>query len=196
MALRRPGHGLRPQSHGMTLTGWAELRLPCGIVLRPASGRDRGFAERLYLDTMRPLLQRLEAWDEDATLAHFRAVYEPKQVRLIENQRVQVGYLQVAETEAALTILQIHLRAEARGRGIGHAIIGTLLVYAGKCGKDVLLSVVRHNRAITLYRRLGFAVVAEDALRLHMRWQPAREGHLEPPLPSDPTAGQFTESDW
>jgi ribosomal protein S18 acetylase RimI-like enzyme len=131
---------------------------------------------------MRPLLERLEAWDKAATIAHFRAGFASNQVRLIEKQGVRVGYLQVVETDETLTLLQIHLLAGARRRGIGSAVLGALLAYAGRCGKDVLLSVVRHNRAITLYRSLRFDVVAEDALRLHMRWQPDRGRQPKPPL--------------
>lgn len=174
----------------MTPADWAGLRLPPGIELRPAADGASDFAERLYLGSMRPLLQQLDAWDEREMVAHFRAGFAPGQVRVISSEGVDVGYLQVVDGDEALTILQIHLLAAARGRGLGSAIIRSLLAHAGARGKDVLLSVVRHNPAIALYHRLGFEVVAEDPIRLHMRWRSPAARVSSAPIPPERPASQ------
>lgn len=179
-----------PNGHDAAAPDWANLRSAPGIEFLPPSGKDREFAQQLYMETMRPLLQRLDAWDEREMVAHFRAGFVPEQMRLIHFNGVPIGYLQVAEADDALTLLQIHLLAGARGRGIGTAIIRALLDYAERGGKEVLLSVVRHNPAIALYRRLGFAVVTEDPVRLHMRrWPPPARGDGRPIGP-EPTASR------
>jgi ribosomal protein S18 acetylase RimI-like enzyme len=47
-------------------------------------------------------------------------------------------------------------------------LIKDLLREARAKGKPVSLSVVRHNPAQRLYERLGFKVIGEDEIKLHM----------------------------
>lgn len=168
----------------MTPSRWAGLGLPRRIRLRPASAETTRFAQELYVATMRPLLQRFDAWQDEAMLAHFRGGYVPEQVRVIEVDGVDSGYVQVLEGADALTILQLHLLPKARRRGTGSALIRAVLAYARRRRKPVLLSVVRHNPAIALYRRLGFEVASEDRLRLHMRWQQVRPAQAPDLIPA------------
>jgi ribosomal protein S18 acetylase RimI-like enzyme len=166
----------------MSPGSWARLHLPGHVLLVEADEASRPFAERLYFDTMRPLLERLEAWDEPGMIAHFRAGFVPAQVRLICVGQTRVGYLQVEEADRVLIIFQAHLVPAARNRGTGTAIFRALLNHAAIQSKDVLLSVLRNNPVIALYRRLGFDVEAEDEIRLHMRWraiQPPAAAALE-----------------
>ena len=155
----------------MTAAGWQGAALPPGVRLRPATDDTVDFAEALYVASMQPLLERLDAWNDQVMLAHFRAGYAPEQVWVIELEHAAVGYLQLLDAQDALTILQLHLVPRARRLGIGSALIGAVLAHARARRKPVHLSVVRHNPAIALYRRFGFEVVQKDRLRLHMRWR-------------------------
>ena len=65
-------------------------------------------------------------------------------------------------------------------RGIGAALIRSLLDEASVAGKRVHLDVLRANPARRLYERLGFRVVAEDTHSYLMRFDPG----LMPPLPA------------
>ena len=140
--------------------------------LRPARKRDYAYAEKLYVETMKPLLSRLDAWDEADLLARFRSDYRPDEIRIITVGGRDVGFLHVEEKHGEISLAQIHIEAPYRSRGIGTTLIKDLLREAGAKSKPVSLSVVKHNPAQTLYERLGFKVIGDDETKLHMRWMP------------------------
>lgn len=139
------------------------------VDLRPATKEDYAFAERLYVETMRPLLQRLDAWDEADVLGRFRESFDVIQVRIVRFAETDVGFMQTSETAAEINLDQIHLRRGYRCRGIGSRLIGDLQSAAVAKKKALSLAVVRGNRALVLYQRLGFIVVGEDATKLYLR---------------------------
>lgn len=145
------------------------MRRSLPIGLRPATERDYAFAERLYVETMRPLLQRLEAWDEAEALGRFKASFEVGDTQIIRVAGADVGFVQTSETDAEINLDQIHLQDGYRAKGIGSKLIRDLLRTAAARDKAVCLAVVHGNPAVDLYRRLGFKVIAEDATKLYMR---------------------------
>ncbi len=140
--------------------------------LRPARMSDYGFVQSLYLETMRPLLVKLGAWDQDDVIARFKQHLRVKEVQIIAVNGEDGGFLQVVESEANITLAQIHLRAAFRRLGIGTRLILELLDRARASRRPVLLSVVRNNPAFALYQRLGFSISGEDETKFHMRWLP------------------------
>jgi ribosomal protein S18 acetylase RimI-like enzyme len=139
--------------------------------LRPAHERDYAYTESLYVQTMKPLLSRLDAWDEADVLAKFRSEYRPDEIRIITVGGGDVGFLHVEKKDGGISLAQIHIEAPYRSRGIGTMLIKDLLRDARAKSKPVSLSVVKHNPAQTLYERLGFKVAGEDETKLHMRWE-------------------------
>jgi ribosomal protein S18 acetylase RimI-like enzyme len=139
------------------------------VELRPATEQDYAFAERLYVETMRPLLQNLEAWDEADVLGRFKASFDVAQVQIIRVDGTDAGFMQTSEMEAEINLDQIHLEKGYRSRGIGSRLIGDLLCTAAARDKDLSLAVVHGNRALALYQHLGFQIVGKDATKLYMR---------------------------
>jgi ribosomal protein S18 acetylase RimI-like enzyme len=78
--------------------------------------------------------------------------------------------MQISEPDERLHLHQLHIVAGFRNRGIGTHLIHALLNRARGLGRSVGLNVIRGNRALSLYRQLGFRVVGGDAERLYMRW--------------------------
>jgi ribosomal protein S18 acetylase RimI-like enzyme len=140
--------------------------------LRRARRSDYGFVERLYLDSMQPLLTQLDSWDESEVVSRFKRGLKLRETQIIGVDGHDIGFLQVSEDQDAVTLLQIHIDSAFRCRCIGTRLVQALLCDAAGKGKPVLLSVVRGNRAGALYERLGFLVASEDATKLHMRWMP------------------------
>jgi ribosomal protein S18 acetylase RimI-like enzyme len=140
---------------------------------------DYDLVESLYLETMRPLLKKLDAWDQDNVIARFRQHLRLEEVQIIEVKGDDMGFFQVIESSEHLTLAQLHLRAAFRRRGIGTRLILELLERARASHRPVLLSVVRNNPALALYQRLGFTVIGEDDTKFHMRWlPPGRTGRI------------------
>jgi len=143
---------------------------PPDFTLRSGAEADFPFARCLYLGSMKPLLMALDAWNEDEIEAAFRSYYIPEEVRIIMQGGADVGWIQVSRTDCDYCLDQLHLLEEVRGQGIGTALILATIEDATAENKDVTLSLVKGNRAIRLYRRLGFRREAEDSTKIHKRF--------------------------
>ena len=161
--------------------GWSQVIASHAEVspfnLRRARRSDYGFVERLYLNTMQPLLTELSSWDKSEVVSRFKRSLKLRETQIIGVDGQDIGFLQISEDQYAVTLVQIHIKSAFRCHGIGTRLVMGLLCDAAAKGKPVLLSVVRGNRARVLYERLGFLIGGEDATKLHMRWMP-------PPLAS------------
>jgi ribosomal protein S18 acetylase RimI-like enzyme len=82
----------------------------------------------------------------------------------------------VAEGTDAICLVDIALLPPFRGRGIGRQLIAELLERGARAGQAVRLSVARGNRAMGLYRRLGFLEVADDDGGVHVTMEKPSDG--------------------
>ncbi|MGF1552983.1 MAG: GNAT family N-acetyltransferase [Paracoccaceae bacterium] len=157
---------------------------PAAFALRPAGEADRAFCRALYLASVEPLLRALGAWDAAQAEANFSAYFAPVEIRIVVRDGSPIGYVQVSETKDALHLDQIHLDEAYRGRGIGGALIRRTIEGAARRGKPLLLEMIRGNRALSLYERLGFAHAGGDRTKLRLRLVPgAAEGSSRPEPP-------------
>ena len=138
--------------------------------LREAHKNDYCFAKRLYIQTMKPLMMKLGAWDEAAVIAKFNDYYKLGEVQIISIDGNDAGWLQISESKQELELAQIHIEQAFCCQGIGTKLIQKLMNEAQSKGKSVCLSVVRGNRALSLYRRFQFKIIGDDKHKIHMRW--------------------------
>jgi len=130
------------------------------------------------LSTTEEVLGGTDRWDEKWFRVRFRAVYRRRQSWILcDGDRDgdgadAVGWLQVADGPNRVTLDQLHLLPAYRGRGIGGGLLRELQHQARRQAKSVVLWVLKGNRAKSLYERLGFVVIRQDAYRLCMRWRP------------------------
>jgi ribosomal protein S18 acetylase RimI-like enzyme len=74
-----------------------------------------------------------------------------------------------------VTVLDIALLPEWRGRGIGTALMRAVCEETAAAGKAVSVAVEKFNRAQTLYRRLGFRETQDEGIYWFMEWRQAAE---------------------
>lgn len=142
--------------------------------LRTARPEEFDFAAEIYIAAMRPLMQQLNAWDEPMRRAAIRRSFKAADSRIISRDGADIGWIQVTERDADYHLTQIQIIEEYCGLGIGSDIINGLLDRAAREGKTVSLSAVRVNRAIELYKRMGFQVIDPQASPIiDMVWTPA-----------------------
>lgn len=142
--------------------------------LRPARPEEFDFAAEIYIAAMRPLMQQLNAWDEPMRRAAIRRSFKAADARIISRDGADIGWIQVTERDADYHLTQIQIIEDYCGLGIGSDIIKGLLDRAAREGKTVSLSAVRVNRAIELYKRMGFQVINPEASPIiDMVWTPA-----------------------
>jgi GNAT superfamily N-acetyltransferase len=142
------------------------------FTLRPAACDDLAFASGIYLETMRYVTDRLPDFDEATHMAGFADRFRPEEVRIVVQDGKDVGWLQVSETDDEIFLKQVFLQPESQGRGIGSGLVMDLIERGRRVGKPVRLGVVKINRAVRLYERLGFGIVSEDHLKFYMERSP------------------------
>ena len=163
------------------------------ITLRPTAAADERFLYELYASTRAEELAPL-GWDA-AQLATFLKMQFAAQTRsyrrefpdaafdLILVDEQPAGQLYVDRQLAELRIVDIALLPEFRNAGVGTHLLRGLQADVARSGGAIRLHVDRSNRALDLYTRLGFQVVADSGVYVQMVWQPsaATAGGPAPP---------------
>ncbi|MET1077873.1 MAG: GNAT family N-acetyltransferase [Pseudomonas sp.] len=149
------------------------------LTFRPITAADQAFLQSLYASA-RAAEMAASGWPA-ATIAAFLAQQFSLQHRyyqehfadgefwLIERAGQAMGRLYLFWGETTLQLIDITLLPEHRGAGLGTALLGELLARADAQGLAVGLHVERHNPALRLYLRLGFAAVAQGDIYLELR---------------------------
>jgi ribosomal protein S18 acetylase RimI-like enzyme len=81
------------------------------------------------------------------------------------------GRLYVDRRPGDLRIVDIALLPEFRGRGVGARLLADLQRQAAAEGRVVSIHVEMHNRAASLYERLGFTVAEDLGVYRRMEWR-------------------------
>jgi len=145
-----------------------------GISWRAMTDGDLPFVAALFATTRAHLVQ--PGWPRAMQAAfleqqhrmqhlHFRGAWPDAEWLLIERGGAPIGRLYLAEQDGHLLIVDISLLPEARGAGLGTAILKDVL--AGEA-RPVELTVEPFNPARRLYDRLGFEAVEESAAYVRM----------------------------
>ncbi len=137
--------------------------------LRDYESRDFDFARSLYFETMRPAIESVFGWDEARQIESFNSWFKPEEVRVITVDGLDAGWIQQRLDREALFLGSIYIVPTMQGRGVGTHVIQNLVDHARSQSKAVTLSVMKNNRAIALYKRLGFRITHEDEYKFYMR---------------------------
>jgi ribosomal protein S18 acetylase RimI-like enzyme len=132
--------------------------------LRPVTGDDRAFLLELYASTREPALAQVPGLIEqqfDAQDAHYRRGYPGAALDVVEVEGERAGRLYVHRSESEIRIMDIALMPAFRGRGIGTALLRSLIAEAEASGRTLSVHVEAANPARSLYGRLGFRAVGE-----------------------------------
>ncbi|HKR44163.1 MAG TPA: GNAT family N-acetyltransferase [Paraburkholderia sp.] len=108
-----------------------------------------------------------ESTDEEAHWARLRYRYDDAYVICCGSEKL--GLFKFFRDPAEWTIVQIQILPEHQGRGIAAHLLGDFLREADDARVPVKLSVLKGNRAITLYQRFGFQVIDATDTSLQMR---------------------------
>jgi GNAT superfamily N-acetyltransferase len=153
------------------------------IAYRPFTDADLPLIERLYVSTREAEVAQT-GWPEDAQRAflaqqfeaqhrHYRTHYHDMEWLIIERAAQPIGRLYLFEAEDEFEIVDITIGPEARGEGIGAAILQDVFDLARPTGKRVSIHVEKNNPARRLYLRLGFIMIEDRGVYDLMAWAPA-----------------------
>lgn len=110
----------------------------------------------------------------DLQRAHYRRHYPDASFLIVVLNGRPIGRLYVHYSPRDVRVLDICLVPDARRKGVGRWLLGTVLENADRLGAPVTLHVALGNPARRLYERLGFRVVEQDAVNLFMERPPSR----------------------
>jgi GNAT superfamily N-acetyltransferase len=130
--------------------------------------------ERTYVGTLDcPILARIRGGEESLEAHRATGQFVPEAWRLYRTKDRDVGVLILAEHPERDTweVAYLGVVPEARGRGIGRAILHDGLALAKRSGRATIEIAVdsANTPALQLYRRLDFNVVRRFAVHLRVR---------------------------
>jgi ribosomal protein S18 acetylase RimI-like enzyme len=134
---------------------------------------DRDFLYALHEATMRDYVEQVWGWNDSEQRTFFDSRFQPAGVQVIQFDGEDVGVLVVTENEDEVFLSEIQVLPAWQGRGIGSAVVRSLLRDAALRRKPVTLRVLHVNeRARALYERLGFRPFDEIETHMYLRWAP------------------------
>ena len=143
------------------------------VALRAAVDADFEACRRTYFAEMDWINERL-GLTRDEQESMFRKLWDPAQVCIIQEDGLDVGWLQTVASKSEHMLGQIFVDAPFQRRGIGTEILRRIIEEASGRGLPVRLAVVKFNPSRRLYERLGFRVTHEDERKVYMSREPDR----------------------
>ncbi|MFF7053345.1 GNAT family N-acetyltransferase [Streptomyces griseorubiginosus] len=136
--------------------------------LRPATPDDVEPIAELRAVVLRPDLERLGRFDEGRVRQRFRDAFVAAHLSVIESEGCFVGCVALRPAEDGHWLEHFFIDPGMQGRGLGSAVLRTLLARTDAAGVTVRLDVLQGSAARRLYERHGFTVESEDAVDVFM----------------------------
>lgn len=158
---------------------------PAGtVVLRPEREEDRDFRFALFRQSRPPewataalapdVLDEVMHLQFRAQTVGYAGQFPRARFDIVEQGGVPIGRIVVDREPGAIHVVDQAIVPSRRSRGIGTAIMRSLMAEAAGRGVPVNLEVGDSNDpSLRLYLRLGFAVVEELSMYLSLAWTPA-----------------------
>ncbi|MFE2551217.1 GNAT family N-acetyltransferase [Streptomyces sp. NPDC059355] len=140
--------------------------------LRPAMSSDIETIVELRAIVMRPDLERLGRFDGHRVRQRLRDSFSPRYTSVVLADGAFAGCVTLRPAADGWWLEHFSLDTALHGRGLGSAVLRSLLRRTDADGSPVRLNVLQGSPARRLYERLGFTVVAEDPVDVFMLRQP------------------------
>lgn len=142
-----------------------------GITTRQALDADADFARSVHHQAYRDVVVRqFGAWDEGAQDEFFKGDWVPREFEIILCDAVPCGYLCVEDRGSDIHVRELVISPQFQGRGVGSQILRDVIERAGARRVPVRLGTLHANRALHLYRRLGFRESERTETHVLMEW--------------------------
>lgn len=153
-----------------------------GATFRPTQPNDEDFLYKLFVsyraadfvaaglpDEMMATLLR-----QQFTVRHrgLPLLYPQARHDIIERHGQAIGQVVIDHQSDHIHLLEVAILPDHRNLGLGGAMVRALQDAATAAGVPIRLTVLPHSRAITLYRRLGFAETGWQGPQITLEWHP------------------------
>lgn len=155
------------------------------LVLRPIIDDDRLFLIDVYRSTRIEELNRAIDWSDEQKSAfilhqfnaqddYYKKVYPDATYDVIIYNEIPIGRLYVERflIEGTIRIIDIAILPTYRKLGVGSYLINNLMEEAIQSNKSITIHVEIFNKALDLYKRLGFEIIKEtNGVYYLMEWK-------------------------
>ncbi len=149
------------------------LQVSAHTALKPAGPGDLEAIVELRAVVMRPDLVRLGRFDAHRVRQRLRDAYQPQHTSLVVHEGAFAGSVALRPGADGWWLGHFYLRPELHGRGLGSAVLRTVLAAPDAAGETVRLNVFQGSAARRLYERHGFVLESEDPVDVFMVRRPA-----------------------
>ncbi|MEV4682977.1 GNAT family N-acetyltransferase [Streptomyces kurssanovii] len=139
-----------------------------GWMLRPAVAADVEVIAELRATVMRADLERLGRYDEHRVRQRLRDSFSTQHTSVVMIDGELAGCVTVRPAEGRQWLEHFYLAPRHQGRGLGSAVLRTLLEGTDAQRMTVALNVLQGSAARRLYERHGFVVEAQDPIDVFM----------------------------
>jgi ribosomal protein S18 acetylase RimI-like enzyme len=163
-----------------------EIPSPVGLLhLRPEREADHDFRYRLFCDSREPefallapvAFQEVMTQQFHAQTLSYLARFPEARFDIVELSSEPIGRIVVDRPGEFLHIVDQAVVPQWRARGVGTAIVRTLMDEAEAAGVPVRVEGAAENDpSLRLYRRLGFVPVETVPLYTRLEWRPTANG--------------------
>jgi ribosomal protein S18 acetylase RimI-like enzyme len=150
------------------------------LTLRPIRANDQEFLYRLFYSVHAEKLQLVPLSAEEKTqlvelmyqgfTQHYGSLAPVSDDRLILLNNESIGRMILLQMREEIRLADLAILPEYRQRGIGSALIGQVQTESTMSKRPVRLQVARFDRALGLYRRLGFYKTDVEGPFIHLEW--------------------------
>ncbi|MEV8020204.1 GNAT family N-acetyltransferase [Streptomyces sp. NPDC086554] len=140
--------------------------------LRAAEPTDVEVIAELRATAMRPDLERLGRFDEHRVRQRLRDTFSPRHTSVIVADGAFAGCVTLRPADDGQWLEHFYLDPALQGRGLGSAVLRTLLDRTDAAGDLVRLNVLQGSAARRLYERHGFSVEEQDPIDVYMVRRP------------------------
>lgn len=141
--------------------------------MRPATEADLETAVELRAVVLRADLERLGRYDEHRVRQRLRDGFTPANTWVIEVAGAFAGCVALRPADGAHWLEHFYLDPAVQGRGVGAAVLRTLLERCDRDGVRVRLVMLQGSAARRLYERHGFTPERDDPVDVVMVREPA-----------------------
>ncbi|MFF7637669.1 GNAT family N-acetyltransferase [Kitasatospora sp. NPDC008050] len=145
---------------------------PVAADLRPATAADLEPLVELRVLVMRADLERLGRYDPERVRRRLRDAFEPAHTSVILAAGAFAGCVALRPAADGHWLEHFYLDPAVQGRGLGSAVLRTLLGRADAQGWTVRLNVLQGSPARRLYERFGFTEEHADEVDVFMARRP------------------------
>lgn len=138
--------------------------------LRPATPEDIEPIAEIRAEVMRPDLERLGRFDPHRVRQRFRDAFCAQRTSVITVDGLLAGSVALRPDAGTGShwLEHFYLSPAHQGRGLGSAVLRTLLAGTDARGRTVRLDVLQGSAARRLYERHGFVVESQDPVDVFM----------------------------